>query len=108
MAMRGLTRYPKGLGRQRDNIAGMLLDMLQDKLPYRRTRWTPTHAAIPPFVNIICVYCKYLDVICQLHRPLAVGLDLPPWLAGTPRHLPWNLPQYCAQLPMGGTHALTD
>jgi hypothetical protein len=33
MAMHTLTRHAKGLGRQRDNIDGMLLDMLQNKLP---------------------------------------------------------------------------
>ena len=57
--MRGLTRYPKGLGRQRDNIAGMLLDMLQDKLPNLSTFMAYIDHKDSLLLNIVNIFCPY-------------------------------------------------
>src|SRR5215467_4490233 len=65
MAMHSLTRYPKSLGCQRDDIAWMRLDVFQDKLPHHRTRWTHSHNHHLSFVNVTLLYCKFMEMVCQ-------------------------------------------
>jgi hypothetical protein len=68
MAMHPLTRYPKVLRRQCDDIRGMLLDMLQDKLPYLGTAFLcANHSQSSISTTLLSnkyVYCQH--VMCEL------------------------------------------
>ncbi len=48
VAMDALARYPKGLGGQRPDIVGMLLDVFQDKLTNLRASVAHTHHGLFP------------------------------------------------------------